>query len=278
MRFLLCAILFTFALPASSVLADYRDLYRDGKDVDALAALQESPDARSLNYSYYYNRGIIHHALNQDALAVAYLSKAAVLDPSAREVEVPLHDATAGLVKWLGANRLDSTSFAWETWGDRLPLDLIFALTALISVLFWVGFFFLITYRDAALKGSVFFLFLASAVGGWSLWCDRHPLMILTQARMVKSGPGESFLDRGPVELGMKLRVVGGMSASISEPGAEPGSKPSAEPGATPSVSPGAPASPVRWWRVRLNDHHDLGFIPESSGLLLTDESNTPES
>jgi hypothetical protein len=79
--------------------------------------------------------------------------------------------------------------------------------------------------------------------------------VIVTESRLVKSGPGESFLDRGAVEPGMKLRVVGALTE-------------------TPVA--GATTPPARWWKVRFNDRHDVGFLPERSGLLLTDESNTP--
>ena len=84
---------------------------------------------------------------------------------------------------------------------------------------------------------------------------DRHPLVVMTQSRLVKAGPGEGFLDRGAVETGMKLRVVGEMFETQT-----------------------SAALALRWWKVRVNERGDLGFIPESSGLLLTSESNTPES
>jgi hypothetical protein len=104
-------------------------------------------------------------------------------------------------------------------------------------------------------------LLLAVAFGAWSLWLDNHPQWITTQARMVKSGPGESFLDRGPIEAGMKLRVEGVAHS---------------EDRLAPSLGPGG--KPVKWYRVRFNDALDSGYLPEQSGLLLTDESSTPES
>lgn len=241
---------------STTVFADYRELYRDGKYTEALVELERAPEAAQKSYGYYYNRGIIHHALNQDALAVAYLSKARVLDHSATELDGPLNDATANLVKWLGASRLDATSYLFETFGDQLPLDLLFIGSGVLSLLSWLGFFLLNKLRTSFLRLGVVSLLSALGFGLWGAWCDQHPLVIITESRLVKSGPSETYLDRGAVELGMKLRVVGEMDESLAEDSVKS----------------------RRWWKVRFNDRHDLGFIPESSGLLLNDESNTPET
>ena len=256
MRSFLVATVYVLLFGASSAFADYRDLYRDGKYTEALAELEKSPEAGPKNYGYYYNRGIIHHALNQDALAVGYLAKAQAINPNAKELDGPLNDATANLVKWLGASRLDATSSGMETLGDILPLDILFMVFGSLSLLAWIGFFASKKRRGLFIRLGFWNLLVGVAIGLWSAWCAQHPLVITTESRLVKSGPSETFLDRGAVEVGMRLRVVGAMN----------------EVPVDPSVKP------RRWWKVRFNDKHELGFIPESSGLLLTDESNTPES
>lgn len=256
MRLLLVILLSGISLSASVCLGDYRELYRNGKYSEALIELEASPEAAQKSYGYYFNRGIIHHALNQDPLAVGYLLKAQALNPSAREVEGPLNDATINLVKWLGVSRLDATSYWLETLGDLLPLDVLFITLGSLSVLAWVGFFLLKSRRGIFMRLGYTTLLIGVAFGLWSTWCAQHPLIAVTESRLVKTGPSETFLDRGAVEVGMKLRVVGQMTE-------EPADK---------SVKP------RRWWKVRFGDKHQLGFIPESSGLLLTDESNTPES
>lgn len=243
---------------ASSSHADFRDRYKEGKFAEALTELESSPEGTRKNYSYYLNRGLIHHALNQDPLAVAYLTKAKLLDPfGGRDVDAPLGEATAELVKWLGISRIDATSYGFETAGDLLPLEALFFASGVLSILSWVCFFLLPKKRETFTRaGFITFLF-SVFFGGWSTWNDKHPLVIVTESRLVKSGPGDSFLDRGAVEPGMKLRVVGEMSEN--------------------TIS-GAGSPPARWWKVRFNDRQELGFLPERSGLLLTDESNTPES
>lgn len=256
MRSPLVALFSIFFLSASALATDYRDLYRDGKYLEALAELEQSPEAVQKAYGYYYNRGIMHHALNQDALAVGYLLKARALNPAQKELEGPLNDATANLVKWLGASRLDATSFLFETAGELLPLDGLFFGLGSLSLLTWIGFVLVKKKRGVFMRAGFITLIFGAIFGLWSAWCDQHPLVIITESRLVKSGPSETFLDRGAVEMGMKLRVVGQMN----------------EPFPDPSVKP------RRWWKVRFNDKHELGFIPESSGLLLTDESNTPEA
>lgn len=237
---------------ASSVSADFRERYKNGQFAEALSELEQSPEAASKAYTYYLNRGLIHHALNQDALAVAYLSKAKVVGTKKEraEIEEPLAESTAGLVKWLGVSRLDATSYAFETAGEFLPLDGLFLGFGIFSILLWLGYFLFAKRRGPLMKAGLVTLGCAAFFGGWSAWNDQHPTLILTESRLVKSGPGETFLDRGAVEPGMKLRIVG----VIPEP-------------ANPTL---------RWWKVRFNDRHDLGYLPEQSGLLLTDESNTP--
>ncbi len=250
------AVFLGFILLASSAAADFRDRYKEGKFDQALTELEASPDAALRNYAYYLNRGLIHHALNQDPLAYADLTKAKSLDRNGGQgIDEPLAEATAAVVKWLGLSRLDATSYGFETIGDYLPLDGLFFFFGILSVLAWIGFFLISERRSFFLQTALTTLLVALVLGGWAIWNEKHPLVIVTESRLVKSGPAESFLDRGAVEPGMKLRVVGQMQE-------------------TPT--PGSLAPPSRWWKVRFNDHHDLAFLPERSGLLLTDESNTP--
>lgn len=256
MRSFLVAFLLGLSLPASVCLADYRELYRGGKYSEALVELEQSPEAVQKSYGYYFNRGIIYHALNQNPLAVGNLLKAQVLNPSSQEVEGPLNDATTNLAKWLGASRLDATSYWLETIGDLLPLDMLFIGLGALSLVAWFGFFLLKKQRAVFMRLGFSTLLLGVAFGLWSTWCAQHPLVFVTESRLVKSGPSETFLDRGAVEIGMKLRVVGQMNEPVSDPSVKT----------------------RRWWKVRFSDKQQVGFIPESSGLLLTDESNTPES
>lgn len=247
--------LLVFLLLASSANADFRDRYKEGKFADALTELEASPEASQKSYAYYLNRGLIHHALNQDPLAVADLTKAKVLNPEGSEVNAPLAEATAALVKWLGLSRIDATSYPFETAGDFLPLDVLFFGMGGVSILMWLFFFLFKGRRGSFMTAGWVTLALAILLAAWNAWDEKHPLVIVTESRLVKSGPGETYLDRGAVEPGMKLRVVGEMQES---------------------AAPGSNAAPVRWWKVRFNDHHDLGFLPERSGLLLIDESKTP--
>lgn len=250
-------LLLAFSLVALSADADFRERYKEGKFAEALTELEASPEAARKDYGYYLNRGLIHHALNQDPLAVADLSKAKALGGDRAELEAPLAEATAALVKWLGISRLDATSFGFETLGDFLPLDTLFFAFGIGSISAWIGFFFFAKRSASFARAGLVFLGFAALFGGWGLWNEKHPLVIVTESRLVKSGPGDSFLDRGAVEPGMKLRVVGEMSEAAASTSGQ---------------------APSRWWKVRFNDRHDLGFLPERSGLLLTDESNTPET
>ncbi len=253
----LLLLLATCLFCASPVLAeDFRDLYREGKFSEALSALEASPEASEKSYSYYFNRGVIHHALNQAPLAVAYLEKARVMAPHSAEVREPLSAATANLVKWLGRAKLDPGSYFFESLGAQLPLDPLFLGFGILSLVSWFGFFAWKRIRTRFAQTGFISLLLAVLFGCWGTWLELHPQVVVIEPRLIKSGPGESFLDRGAVEPGMKLRVTGEMREE--KLGAE-------------GVSP-------RWWRVRFNEQAEEGFLPERSGLLLRDESNTPEA
>jgi hypothetical protein len=242
-------------LLASTAKADFRERYKEGMFAEALTELEASPEASERGYAYYLNRGLIHHALNQDPLAVANLLKARALNPSGKEVDEPLAEATAILVKELGRSRLDPTSNIIETAGDAMPLDLLFSGFAVLSLMGWFCFFIFPKKRKAFAQSASITLGLAALFGAWGLWMEHHPLFILTESRMVKSGPGESYFDRGPIDIGVRLRIVDEILGSKNS---ETDDK------------------PTRWWKVRFNERHDLGYLPEQSGLLLTDESNTP--
>lgn len=241
MRFLPLLLLLT---PVDYASADeaYRTLYQQGAYTEALQALEQSTVAKEETSVYFFNRGVIHHALNQHGLAVAYLEKANSMGAQDPELEEALRTSRIALGKFIGASKLDATSKPWEVWGDRLPLDLILIGLASLSFLGILAFF--ITKRvSLGLVGSGIVLTLI--VWGWESWMSAHPPGMVVESRIARSGPGDEFLERGTVETGMKLRLSG--------------------------------TSPVKgWYRVRINEAGEEGFLPGASLLLFTDGSNKP--
>lgn len=241
MRF---AIWLLLLLPLSVVHADdsYRDLFGRGQYNEALQALEQSPDGQQKTSTYYFNRGVIHHALNQSGLAVAYLEKAKSMNVTDEELEDALDDARDALGKFIGTSRLDPASLLWEQWGEELPLSWIWMGTTALALVCIALFFFTSRMPLSVLAA---FVTLALLTLGWDLWMGTHPGAMVLQPRIARSGPGDEFLDRGTVETGMKLRLTS--------------------------------LKPVQgWYRVRLNTSGDQGFLPETSVLLLGSGSTNP--
>jgi hypothetical protein len=249
---ILCAVTTTNALARP-----YSDLYRDGAYAEALTALEGSSEAKEAGYAYFFNRGIIRLALQEAPQALADLEKAAILRPGASELKAPLQEARQQVAQKLGASRLDATSMGFERIGEKLPLDSLFFAFTTLAILSWCGVFFVRTRRGRFARFGFSALVLAVIFGLWGYWLDSHPYLAVVESRAVKSGPGEQYLDRGGVEAGMKVRVEGTILGAQAQ---------------------GTELPPTKWWKIRFNDRRDAGFIPERSGLLLVDESNTPET
>lgn len=225
----------------------YSDLYRRGAYSEALLALEDSPDAKQLTPDYFFNRGVIHHALQQEGLAVAYLEKAHSLsdDPP---VIAALQEAQRGLAQLIGASKLDPASYIFEKWGDELPLEWAWMALVSFSILGVVALLLGKSGEKGRFSGklmnlTLFLMAFAILVFSWDLWMSRHPAAMVAKAETLRSGPGESYLERGVVDVGMKLRLV-------------------------------SPSPVMNWYRVRFDASGEEGFIPAASLLLLTDQSH----
>lgn len=241
--------IFSLQLPSSAdekTPEEYEALYSAGKFADALTSLEQVKQRLS-PFSYSYNKGVIHHALGQEGLAVAYLEKARSLKPEDTSLDEPLETAKLALAKAIGNHRLDPGSYSFERWGDVLPIDFLFVLGGGFLGLCLLAFIILGRKMNqnwglAFLCGGIWVL----VFGSWSFWMDEHPLYILIADATVKSGPQAGVLEKGTLYTGTKVRR-------------------------TPFQERDGHI------RVRYSGDGDEGFLETKSLLLLSSDSNKEE-
>lgn len=225
----------------------YLELYQRGAYEEALSALESSADAQNQTPDYFFNRGVIYHALQKPGLAVANLEKAKSLSDDER-VSPALSAAQSRLAQMIGASRLDAASFSLESWGDELPLEWTWMVLVVFSVLGVISVFIGKPGKKRSFSTMSFRVTVALMIGGalifsWDLWMTRHAPAMVVQSEIIRSGPGNSYLERGSVETGMKIRLIG--------------------------------VNPLQgWYKVRFDAAGEEGFIPASSLLLLASQSN----
>lgn len=242
LRFLLCFLVLWPHLSRGDG-ASYENFYKEGKFTEALLALQNEKE-KLPEFTYAYNRGVIHHALGQEPLALAYLERAHALNPSDTSVDEPLQAAQIAVGKALGSHRLDPASYSFEKVGELLPLDFLFILGGGFSAALIL--FFMIANRRFNAKWAWSFalgFFWSAFFGSWSMWMDRHPALILVEDANIKSGPQAGVLEKGVAYAGTKVR---GEESEERE----------------------------GYLRVRISADGDQGFIAKKSLLLLSPESN----
>lgn len=253
LRLIFAALLTLFIIDSSQrVFSDqvakpeYEALYSAGKYADALSALETAKSNLS-EFTYSYNKGVVHHALGQEALAVAYLERARALQPNDPSIDEPLETSRVALAKIIGSHRLDPASYFFEQWGEWLPLDLFFVLGgAALGLLILV---FVVTNRKFSRNWSLSFLAGLTWVfifGLWSFWMDQHPAYVVISDAVIKSGPQSGVLEKGMVYTGTKVR----RTSSDEREG---------------------------FIRVRFSGDGDEGFVELKSLLLLSAESNKQE-
>ena len=195
--------------------ADFQTLYNAGQYQEALSNLAGQSDTPER----FYNLGTVYFQLNQPGLAVAYLEKAARLKPYDLDTRHNLQLALNSFEKLIGPERVDPASGVIMRVADQtaqtIPVLEIGAALSLLSILFLA--FALLRYRkDHQVRG--FFqsrlgmsgctaLFLALFCLSVSALSHHFPAAIVLSPQVVRSGPGDQFLELSRVETGMKLRA-----------------------------------------------------------------------
>jgi hypothetical protein len=191
-----------------------KTLFDSGKYDAALGELMShpSPDA-----NFFYNAGTIYSRMGKVGVSVAYLEKANRLQPHDPAIQKNLQLARDDLGKLIGLDRLDPASTWAEGVADHVSLDEVrgtLGLVGSITLILWLQAY-LRTRRlrktllqPAAVCAFIGFLI---TIGLYSVerMAEAHPPAVVIERQVVRSGPGDKFLELSQLEAGTKLRVLG---------------------------------------------------------------------
>lgn len=194
------------ALSRQQVWAEVFSLEKSGKLEEAVKTLKENPIE---SYEYYYNLGTLFQKLGKSGSALAYLSKASKMRSDDPDVKKNLQLARRSLEQALGSDRLDPASSWVEMAADFIANpELQIGLGSLAFALIVLGSRSYLRNRRFNKAG------IAGLTGVTSLLLavyiqSTHPAALSVQAQVIRSGPGDWFLDLGAVEAGVKVRLLG---------------------------------------------------------------------
>lgn len=180
-------------------------LFGHADDAARLSELKAHPSDTS---EYHFNVGNLELRLGNPGLARAHLEKAKQMQPFSPKIDSSLRVARDSLGKVIGAERLDPATEWYNALDDRLPMRFV-------SGIFGILAFLLSGIRRE--RGALFcFVFgLASLVTSQIAYSHRGVVMI--EQQIIRSGPGDQFLELRRVEPGIKLRLQAEPESSSSE-------------------------------------------------------------
>lgn len=135
----------------------------------------------------------------------------------------------------------DAVSAFYEKPNLSQYYDVLFVFFASVSLVSAV-----VSFIKKRVGIHFYFLFFCSVLFGFlSFWIQKNPPATIQDSVIVRSGPGENYLDLGALDAGMVVRV---------------------------------PFRQVHegWVKIRFNQKGQEGYVPEKTLLLLEDESNKP--
>jgi hypothetical protein len=250
----------SYADPRADRWQTARTAYEQGNFAQALQILQPFPENTA---SYYYNLGTLHYRLGHWGPAVAYLTKARSLGTGDPDIRFNLGLAEAQLARSIGTERLDSSSNGIETLSELLdtePAQAGISLLGAVLSLVWLA-----AYRKhRSLSSGLLHPAAWIGVGGMALattfsaaqsFSLSVPPGICLEDQVVRSGPGDHFIELARLPAGVKVRVMSGYAAGADAQ--------------TKSIE-GTPArgSSVAWRQVRYASGA-VGWVRASSVLLL---------
>jgi tetratricopeptide (TPR) repeat protein len=211
------AICSSFALAESNApkpsWQEAQEQFKNARFADALKTLEATPANEAL---YFYNLGTTHLKLGQVGKAVAYLEKARRIHPNDSDITYNLLLARKELSKRIGDGRLDAASSWLETLPQQIPLEEAQAsvgLLAFIFIIFWF-YTYLQTHKFKKSLARPTGLLAVLALGitivtyGVQQFADLSPTAVCLESQVIRSGPGEHFLELAHVEPGMKVRLT----------------------------------------------------------------------
>ena len=180
---------------------------------EALKELQTHPQD---NASYYYNVGTLFLQLKKPSKAIAYLEKAYRLQPHDPEIQANLALAKEEVGFILGSDQLDPASSWIEKMGDHIPAAEAQGAVALLSLVFigvWIRTYLKIRnlkrfISQPATLICLIGLLITSTVFGLQKWAEARPIAVSIDLMIIRSGPGEHYVQLGQIQPGTKIRLL----------------------------------------------------------------------
>lgn len=195
--------------------------YDVGNFEDALESFKENP---SSDANYYYNLGTVYLKMGQVGRAFAYLEKAHTMAPRDADIQINWNQARSALSRVLGEKNIDPTSNWIESIADNAPLYEVRSILAVfgwILVLVWLRNYYKSRkfWKTLSHPASLFTL---TAVGITSSLLfaqtvtQRQPAAACLDAQVIRSGPGDQFLEIAKLSPGTKVRMIGSPTSHSS--------------------------------------------------------------
>jgi tetratricopeptide (TPR) repeat protein len=211
---------FAEAAPAELQWKDWqqaKNLYDSEKFQDAALELQKNAHLSHDSASYYFNLGTIYYRLGRLGEAVGYLEKANRTSPHDPDIQYNLNLIQNALGRVIGAEKLDPSSTWVEQLADRISLEEVrttLGTVGILVILLWLRVYLKarslrrLLMNPACLIALVAFG-LTSGVYGIQRWAEASPPAICLSRQVIRSGPGDHFLELAKAEEGSKIRILG---------------------------------------------------------------------
>jgi hypothetical protein len=162
---------------------------------------------------------------NQPGVALAYLSKADALKPHDPQIQNNLGLARSALGRLIGKERLDPASSGLEALADRISLQEVrgaLGLLGLVVAILWLRAYLRTrSLRQTLLQPAGFIGLIGLGVTLCLYAVERvasaHPPAFVIERQVIRSGPGEQFIQVMQTEPGMKVRLLGQESGGWSQ-------------------------------------------------------------
>jgi Flp pilus assembly protein TadD len=231
-----------------------KNSYDAQKFQEALHELQKHPKNDA---NYFYDVGTIYYRIGKLGEAVAYLEKANRLRPHDPDIQHNITIVRSALGRSIGPEKVDPASSWTEQLADRISLDEVRAtlgLVGILLVLVWIRVYLKShCVRRLFLEPSSLIALLAftitAGIYGIQRGSEANPPAIVLQKQVIRSGPGDHYLELSQVEEGSKVRLLG--------------------PSAKNTFRPHKSDEPEETWRQIRFSSDGIGWIRSSSLLTL---------
>ena len=227
-----------------------KGFYDAGKYEDALKELQAQVRDSA---SYYYNLGTLYYRMGNFGSSLAYLEKANRMKPHDTDIQYNLSVARSALGQVIGSEKLDPASTWPEKLADRVTLDEVrvtLGFLGLIVILLWIRAYLATrNIKQAILNpaGLLGMLGFAITVSMYAMerWSEASPPAVCLKKEIIRSGPGDQYMQLAQAEAGSKVRLLELTSSDVS------------------------PNSAVELWRQIRFSHDGIGWVRSASLLAL---------